>query len=546
MIRIIFIAAVSIFIVGCTTGLQSGEGRVYSPGHIELQLEMHDGVILSTDVFIPRTRKRVPAILVRTPYNKHSERWLAKTLNFFKIAVVIQDVRGKYESGGEFYPFINERDDGLETLEWIRDQPWSDGTVGGFGASYLGITQWAISDSLDFLVPMLTGASIYDFVYPEGVFSLKSAFAWGVVNASPKENSIPADKVSDGMFILPLSEADDSIIKDIGFLTDWMTHESENEYWEQLNWRGIAQAPLLSIAGWYDIFLLGQIRDFQALEAVEFPDNRMIIGPWCHGNPATGNQYGGEKRTGKPRKLLAYTVRAMKGKKYRLGRPFKDARYNLFIMERNEYVGSETWPPEETVTVPYYIGPEFYLGPSAYSEDGLLSYVYDPSDPYPGLGGTALGDIVGPAWQNDNLGRTDQVVFETSILDKPLVLLGEISATLWLSSDRPCTGFVISLQDVLPDGRIVNIQEGAANVQFLGQEPERHEISVWSTGYQLNTGHRIRVVISSSWFPRFNRNLNNCEPVIAADKVFPATQKIYYGEDTPSSINLPVYFGYAK
>ncbi len=503
---------------------------------------MPDGVLLSTDVYLPRTRKKVPAVLVRTPYNKTAESWLGKAFGFFKIAVVVQDVRGKYGSEGDFYPFRNERDDGLRTLEWIREQPWSNGVVGGWGASYLGYTQWSVSDSLDSLVPLLTGANLYDFVYPGGVFSLKSAFTWSVLNATRKENKIPAVNIEEGMRILPLAVADDSTIYDIPFLTDWLTHETEDEYWDNLNHRGITRAPVLSIAGWYDIFLKAQIRDFQALEAGGNPENLMIIGPWSHGSQAFENDYGGIRKTGNPRKAFRYAVRTLKGRRSRLSSPFiRNARYNLFIMERNEYIGSDTWPPRETRMVPFFLGPGKFMDQEVYDKDGVLSYVYDPYDPYPGLGGTALGNNVGAALQNETLDRDDQLIFETGILEKPMVLLGNIAATLWLSSDAPCTGFVVSLQDVFPDGRIINIQEGAVRVQFEESGPEKVEIPVWATGYQLNPGHRMRVVVSSGWFPRFNRSLNTCEPIYSAEKISIAKQKVFYGPVTPSSINIPVF-----
>jgi uncharacterized protein len=267
----------------------------------------------------------------------------------------------------------------------------------------------------------------------------------------------------------------------------------------------------------------------------------MIIGPWSHGSQAFANDYGGTRKTGNPRKAFLYTVRALKGKNPRLGSPFRNARYNLFIMERNEYIGSDTWPPENSEMVPWYIGPGGYLMPEMYDGNGQLSYLYDPGDPYPGLGGTALGDFVGGALQNPNTDRPDQLVFESGILEEPMILLGDITASIWFSSDASCTGFVISVQDVFPDGRIINIQEGAENVIVSGSGPVRIEMPVWSTGYQVNPGHSLRVVISSGWFPRFNRNLNNCEPLYSAENVIKANQVVYYGGITPSSINLPLY-----
>ena len=507
----------------------------------EVKIRMNDGALLATDLYLPKGAGKYPAVLIRTPYGKYADEGVGKAFKMFGIAVVIQDVRGKNGSEGEFYPFVNERSDGLQTLKWIREQPWSDGTVAGWGASYVGITQWAISDSLDFMTPLLTGANLYDFIYPDSLFSLHSAFLWGVTNASSTVNSIPADKLEAGPSILPLSLADDSTIRDITYFNDWLKHENYDEYWKSMNFRDNSTAPLLSIAGWYDIFLKGQISDFQELEKRGNTRNRLIIGPWCHGKQGEVNEYGGLKKTGKPSKIFMYSKNFLKDKNPKLKAPLKDAKYNLFIMERNEYIGSEVWPPKETRSVPYYIGPEGFLSTSRHSSDGTLKYLYSPSDPYPSIGGTILGDGVGPARQNSNTERTDQLVFEIEINEKPLTLLGPVSATLWLSSSADCTDFIVGLQDVFPDGKIINIQEGGTKVKFQDSRPAKTEISVWATGYQLNPGHKLRVFISSAWFPRYNRNLNNCEPVFNSTMIINVTQKVYYGNEMPSSINLPIF-----
>jgi putative CocE/NonD family hydrolase len=511
------------------------------PRFRELSIPMADGVSLSTDVYLPKTKKKCPTVLVRTPYNKKAESWMGKAFGLFNIAVVVQDCRGRYQSGGEFYPFINERDDGLETLKWIREQPWSDSRIAGWGSSYLGITQWAISDSLDFLSLVVTGASLYDFIYPEGLFSLQSAFVWGLQNANSVTISVPPEQLSSAFFTLPLSVADDSTVKDILFINDWIAHEKNDEYWQQMDFRGNTGAPLISVAGWYDIFLKAQIEDFQALEVNGNPDRRLIIGPWCHGSMGEVNDYGGLKKTGKPIKIFKYVKNHLKGRKSRLTSPMKDTKYNLFIMEKNEYVGSDVWPPRETEITPYYIGPSHYLEPEKYQENGNLHYEYEPADPYPSFGGTALGEGVGPSRQNRNTDRADQLVFEMNEQEEPLVLLGPVSATLWLLSDASCSDFMVGLQDVFPDGKIINIQEGGARVRFDEGMPQKTEISVWATGYQINPGHRLRVIITSSWFPRFNRSLNSCEPAFAATKMVKAKQSVYYGADTPSSVNLPIF-----
>ncbi len=533
--KFLFPVLVSLILLSC-----SGNDKK-DPRKTELKIPMSDGTLLATDVYLPRGKGKFPVVLVRTPYGKWQDAWMGKAFRFFRIGVVLQDVRGKNGSEGEFYPFINERSDGLQTLRWIRQQPWSNGNVTGWGGSYVGYTQWAISDSLDFMTPLLTGANIYDFVYPDSLFSLHSTFLWGVINAASTANTIPPEKLKAGPKILPISAADDSTIKDVQFLNDWIAHEKYDDYWKNINFRGITKAPVISTAGWYDIFLLAQIRDFQTLVSDGRKGSRLIIGPWCHGSMGESNEYGGLKKTGKPTKLFKYVKNQIKGKKPKLNSPFHDNTYNLFIMERNEYIGSEVYPPEETSIVPLYIGPDGRMSFEKIAEDGILSYRYDPADPFPSIGGTILGEKVGPARQNDNISRKDQLVFETDINDKPMTLLGPVSATLWLQSSVPSTDFIVGLQDVFPDGKIINIQEGGARVRFTSDKPQKTDISVWATGYQLNPGHKLRVFIASSWFPRYNRNLNNDEPASTAITMSEASQKVYYGTETPSSINLPIF-----
>jgi hypothetical protein len=162
-------------IINLTIAQSPAKSDTLKPGKNEIKISMSDGVLLATDVYLPKKKGSHPVVLVRTPYAKYAEQWMGKAFGMFGIAVVVQDVRGKYSSGGEYYPFINERKDGLETLRWIREQRWCDGTVAGWGGSYVGFTQWAISDSLDFLTLLVTGASLYDFTYPDGLFSLQSA-----------------------------------------------------------------------------------------------------------------------------------------------------------------------------------------------------------------------------------------------------------------------------------------------------------------------------------------------------------------------------------
>jgi uncharacterized protein len=508
----------------------------------ELTISMSDGTKLATDIYLPKAGSTFPVVLVRTPYDKNGIKDAAEKFTKNNIAVVAQDCRGRLKSGGEFYPFINERKDGLETLRWLRNQEWYNGKVGGWGGSYVGITQWAISDSLDVFTPNMTGASIYDLVYDQGLFSLQTAFTWGLAISAKEMNEAFMKNLPKSFYILPLSSADDSVSYDVKFINDWIEHEKYDSYWKAQDFSGMTNAPLLSVAGWYDIFLKQQISDFQELVNTGNPENRLVIGPWCHGSQGFENKYGGNKKTGNQGEIIDnFLIKHLADNSQKvMTNPFTDKKYNLFIMERNEYFGSDVWPPKESVPTPFYLTSGNKISIQKTGENASLKYIYNPANPYPSLGGTALGVGVGPASQNKNIERKDQLVFETETFTKPLTILGDISAELYVSSDAECTGFIVCIQDVFPDGNIINIQEGGAQVSFSGTKPEKKEISVWATGYELKEGHKLRVVITSGWFPRYNRSLNICEPACTATEMKPANQTLWVGPEYLSHVVLPV------
>jgi len=525
--------------VNLTAGNQD-KNRIFQKQ--ELSVNMSDGIKLATDVYLPKSGSKFPVVLVRTPYDKNGIKGAAEKFTNNGIALVAQDCRGRLKSEGEFYPFINERKDGLETLRWLRNQEWCNGKVGGWGGSYVGITQWAISDSLDVLTPNMTGASMYELFYDQGLFALQTAFTWGLAVSAKEMNEALVKNIPRSFYILPLSSADDSVSYDVKFINVWIEHEKYDSYWETMDFRIKTTAPFLSVAGWYDIFLKQQISDFQSLNETGNTENRLIIGPWCHGTQGFENKYGGNKKTGNQGEIINnFLINHLSDKSREvMEKPFTDKKYSLFIMERNEYFGSDTWPPKESVLTPFYLTAGNKISTQKTREKGSLKYLYNPEDPYPSFGGTALGAGVGPAVQNKNINRKDQLVFESETYLKPLTLLGDIIAELYVSSDAECTDFVVCIQDVFPDGNIINIQEGGARVSFSGKQPEKKEFSVWATGYEIKSGHKLRVVITSGWFPRYNRSLNYCEPAFTATQMKPSNQTVYFGSETPSQLILPV------
>jgi len=501
-----------------------------------------DGVGLASDVYLPAGEGEFACVLIRTPYDKTGHKRGAEFFLKNGVAVVAQDCRGRFLSGGEFYPFVNERCDGLATVKWIRGQEWSNGKVAGWGGSYVGYTQWVISDELCAISAYKTGSVIYELLYPEGLFSLDLAFRWGFAKDSKTDNNISPEKLAASYKILPLSVADDLTYRDSEFIDDWLSHPEQGRYWESQDHRRASSAAVISVGGWYDIFLMSQIWDFEALGEKRHPDSRLIIGPWAHGSSSFENDFGGVERTGRFSELMrSFIVKHLKGEDTGvIVPPFKDKKYNLFIMGRNEYYGCDRWPPAESSFAKYYLGTERYLGTEVPAGEGLAEYTYDPAEPFPSKGGTSLGVGVGQALQNENSGRGDQVSFETGALESPVVLLGPVSAELYVSSNAACTDFFVLLQDVYPDGKIINIQEGGKTVTFDKPGVQKARISVWATGYELEAGHKLRAVITSAWFPRFNRSLNTCEPIFSARKIKKAHQKVHFGPEHRSHLVLPI------
>jgi len=208
------------------------------------------------------------------------------------------------------------------------------------------------------------------------------------------------------------------------------------------------------------------------------------------------------------------------------------------------YSMCDEWPPAKTTAKKLYLAADSLLTFDSSANSGSAGYMYDPSDPYPSLGGTLLGVGVGQAWQNPNLSRKDQLSFSSPILDQPLTLLGPLSANLFVQTDVPATDFIVCLQDVFPDGKILNIQEGGKSVrakELRGKnQPTEILVDVWATGYELPAGHKLRVVVTSSWFPRYNRNLNTGQLLTTASEMRKAKQTLYWGGKYSSYVGLPV------
>lgn len=556
---------------------------------------MRDGTRLYADVYRPAGNGPFPTLLTRTPYDKAVTGVAPFTIRAATAgyAVVIQDVRGRFESEGDFYPFVNERQDGYDTLEWLTSQSWCDGNIGMFGGSYVGMTQWQAALSghpaLKAIVPVVTAANYHDgWAYQGGAFELQFNLSWTLsvlsINAVLRAN----DRDVNSSAFQSLMDAIDNMVPEfdrlplIGnpifaeharYYDDWVNHPTYDDFWSGLDvsrgWNTI-QAASFSIGGWHDIFLGGTIANFEGMAAVAGNDgrHRLMIGPWNHGGMRTGNPIGdidfGMRSTGAVIDEGGMHLRWYDRWLRNIDNGFdNEPPVRLFVMGANRWRDAQTWPVEHTDWQDWYL----HSGGTANSldGDGTLSreipgseppdaFVYNPRNPVPTHGGGLCCNNVfslGGAWdQREIEARDDVLVYDSPPLSKPREVTGPIKVILYASSSATDTDFTAKLVDVAPCGYARNLTDGIIRARYRESmtteslltpgDVVEYEIDLWATGNLFKEGHRIRVEISSSNYPRFDRNPNTGELPGRSTSMVSALQTIHHSQEYPSRIVLPV------
>ena len=529
-----------------------------------------DGVKLLADLYHPVTMQRVPTILVRLPYSKSFKTDLGLTVigRFWASRgyhVVVQASRGRHGSGGEFYPMRDERRDGIETLRWLTQQPWYDGRLGMWGGSAFGYTQWAIADQKDpgasALMIQIASSHVHDMFYPGGAFSLESALYWALRSRGPQDEK-PADTVLDrGVDGFPMIKADDRAAGDIAFFNDWASHPDADAYWKAIDGGQRArdlQAPVLLMAGWSDPFLPSQLHDFETTRAQAdlrvAQETRLIIGPWSHAESmrfpdgTTGDAY----RPASLAPSIPWFDHQL------LGRPLDPslaAPVRLFVMGENVWRDEQEWPLARARPMKFYLrggghantaqgDGRLTMAPPADSEPPD-TYVYDPTNPVPTHGGAMLSSRAGMREQGDVERRQDVLVYSTEPLTSDLEITGPVSATLNVRTTAASTDFTVKLVDVFPNGKAYNVSDGILRRAYpKGDGPggiaQAVTIELWPTSMLFRQGHRIRIEVSSSNYPRYDRNTNTGRKSATDDSPVAATQTINHSSQRLSSILLPV------
>jgi putative CocE/NonD family hydrolase len=509
-----------------------------------------DGVRLATDVTVADDGHRHPVLLMRTPYSRASVRGFYDAIGLARLgwAVVTQDVRGRWDSTGDFVPFANERADGFVAVEWCASQPWSNGAVAMTGGSYNGGTQWlAAADGprgLRAISPAVIGPSIRDDVtYENGVaqFGLFTGWALGVTAMGSR---LDADTVKEARAELdawpalaerPLAETVLARATPAGLR--WLSYEDDG-FWAAQDVSAVIDSVNVAgyhLAGWHDIFVEGNLRAYQAMTASSRSDEvrasqRLVVGPWAHATMlrrTTGELDFGVAADGAMNGLveeqLMFLTEAV------AGRPVPGGA-RIYVMGRNEWIDLPSWPPPATATV-LHLGADGTLSFDGPGEAAADSYAHDPASPVPTWGGRTLHPVLpepGPRDQREVESRPDVLVFTTDELASDLTVMGLVRAHVAFASTATEADVTVKLVDVYPDGRAMLVVDSIRHVSLTPGSPTLVTVEVGSTGQTFAAGHRIRVEIASSNYPRFGLS-----PA--------ATQTIHHGGRTESRLELPVY-----
>jgi uncharacterized protein len=563
-----------------------------------IPMKTRDGVTLYSDIYRPRAEGTFPVILMRTPYDK-SASWAvapAYQIATHGYVVIVQDVRGRYTSEGEWYPFRHESDDGYDAVEWAAALPSSNGKVGMMGGSYVGATQMlsaiAHPPHLAGICPMVTASNYHDgWTYQGGALEQWFDQNWMTQLATNTLWRLIA-KNTDALLgapMLPLTQypafnyaslpaGADATAQLAPYYLDWLAHPDYDAYWKQWSIEehySDIRVPALHIGAWYDIFLAGTLRNYMGIKAHGGTDaarNGQHLLVQIGGHAGFGRRIGdvefGDEAVKFPSTdvLIDWYDYLFKGvqnefatdKSATAGKPVR-----IFVMGANTYRQESDWPPPEAKPTRYFL----HSGGSANSlhGDGGLSltpptketpdkFTYDPANPVPTIGGSLCCDAEhyepGPRDQRAAENRNDVLVYSTKPLVEDMEVAGPFTLELWARSSAVDTDFTAKLVDVPPGGFAMNLTDGILRMRYRDsqEKPElmnpdqiyKISVDLWATSNVFKKGHIIRLEVSSSNFPRFDRNLNTGADQATSREFVSATNTILHDAEHPSALLVPV------
>ncbi|MBK8250059.1 MAG: CocE/NonD family hydrolase [Gemmatimonadetes bacterium] len=569
-----------------------------------LEARMRDGVVLRADVYRPRTDGRRPALLQRTPYSKNPQDPNSQYHRLARagFVVVVQDTRGRYMSEGVAIPH-DEGADGYDTVEWVAQLPWVDGRVGMFGGSYSATTQLLAAPlrppHLVALFPSASYASRYDMVFQGGAFYLMDGLSWNLGQAQDvKRRQLEPGVNRDGE--LGMSAAQRRLMQEEwlralplrtvggpqvtgdpaaelrryspGYF-DMLAHPSFDDWWGTFDVAARHpqfQVPAYHLTGWYDALLTGTLRNFSGLRQSAGSDRarsnqRLIVGPWTHARPTAASTRIGDVAYGpaagfNSESLIVAWFRHWMPAAARAGARVEDfpvSPVRLFVMGENRWRDEDAWPLARARATPWYLASDGTanssagngrLGMSAAVGAPIDTFTYDPDAPVPT--GSSGAYSRAPHDMREVERRADVLVYSSAPLTASIEVTGYITLHLWITSSALDTDFTARLVDVHPDGTARALTDGIQRARYRKSrttpelltpgQPTEVTIEVGATSNVFLPGHRIRLEVSSSNFPRYDRNPNTGEPFGASAKVERARQVIHHDARYPSRLVLPV------
>jgi len=547
-----------------------------------VKVPMRDGVALSADIYRPDGPGKFPCLLLLTPYNNLRDSYIEQAVYFAKrgYAVALVDSRGRHDSEGVWEPYVNEPKDGYDTQQWLGQQTWSNGKIGTFGTSYVGFTQIMPapfrSPYVKALVPAVNQQSNFGHIYNDGVMQLNMVFTFGLFCSgrtmqfwsptTPIESN-PLFNYDQLFRRLPLYTALDDIA-DLPHIKTWIQHHTYDDYWKSYGVKekyGEIDVPAYFLTGWYDNLVHEGWRNFKGFsEKTRSQRSRkgtkILVGPWTHALNRKSTDWAVDFGPDMMYNLLDLHVRWYDYWLKDIPNGIdKEPPVTIFVMGANQWRQENEWPLARAKYTKFFLASggqanslygDGTVGESAAGKPD--SFVYDPASPVPTLGGhiSTHWDLQGPRDRRPVQRREDVLVYTSAPLPADLEVTGPISLKLYASSSAVDTDFTGTLTDVHPDGRAVHIVEGIRRASFRDSlekpapiEPGKiyeYTIDLWETSNVFKAGHRIRVEISSSNFPRYARNLNTGEHFGMTSQMKTATQTIYHDAQRPSHLLLPV------
>jgi hypothetical protein len=520
----------------------------------DLQIPARDGVELLADLHAPRGVQDAPTMLVRTPYGRDGalSRLISRAMAERGYKVLIAAARGTNGSGGTFDPLVDERADGLATLDWLEKQPWHNGKVVLFGASYLGYVQFAMApdagDRITAMMPMVGSSDFHRIWYPGGTFALGGLLAWTTrIITAERHGSLRADlgemigdkRARKAMGQQPLRETDRLATgREVGFYQDWLINtEPDGAYWTKRGHRdrvGEITAPVLLFSGWQDIILPGVLDDYAAMRAAG-RDPYLTVGPWLHADFKQAAVAFTEAH--------AWFQAHLNGDRGKL----RELPVRLYVEEAREWRDYPSYPPPGVVNQTCYLRPGGGLSPELAgspdpAQDTIGRYRYDPANPTPDFGGPLLDPRTGGRKdQASRENRPDVLVCTGDALVQPLEVIGPVSADIKLRTSTGHADVFVRLCDVDERGRSVNVCDGIQRItpeEFpAGDDGIRAvPVTLCATAYRFKPGHRLRLQVCGSSFPRFARNTGTGEPLATATGLVPIDYEILSGSAITISV----------